>query len=138
MPLAAISCWHDPLTRRLALPHLAAVRVWLVRQAHPQRGIQTLPALRLYRSSSSFCQYKKDPGMTMTTREFNDAIELLGTREQAADALGISPRTLQRLRAGSYDVSAHNQAALAKALLDKGKQCIQLASALLAEEPAAS
>jgi DNA-binding transcriptional regulator YdaS (Cro superfamily) len=76
--------------------------------------------------------------MTMTTREFNDAIDLLGSRDDAAKALGVSPRTLQRLRAGSYEVSAHNQAALAKALLAKGQRCIRLASNLLAEEIAST
>lgn len=114
------------------------LRLWLAGQAKARRIAQTLPALRLHRSYRSICQRKKDPGMTITTREFNDAIDLLGTRDQAAEALGISPRTLQRLRAGTYDVSPHNQAALAKALLAKGQRCIARAQQLMQDEPAAS
>jgi post-segregation antitoxin (ccd killing protein) len=77
--------------------------------------------------------------MTISTAKFNRCIDLLGTRDEAAAAIGVSPRTLQRLRAGTYEVSAHNQAALANALLDKGQRCIWLAQQLLEEqEPAAS
>lgn len=71
--------------------------------------------------------------MTITTCEFNDAIDLLGTRDEAAEALGVSPRTLQRIRAGTYDVSPHNQAMLARALQSKGERCTSLARKLKAE-----
>lgn len=71
--------------------------------------------------------------MTITTREFNDAIDLLGTRDEAAEALGVSPRTLQRIRAGTYDVSPHNQAMLARALQSKGERCTSLAKKLKTE-----
>lgn len=67
----------------------------------------------------------------MTNSEFCNALKMLGTDAQAASAMGLNLRTLQRIKSGAYGVSAHNERALAQALLAHAQACTTAAQRIL-------